>query len=118
MFQTIALLWGAMYPISYVKSKSTGKLKLFHIFSVVVAVIAPIGTSLVQLEDRFKTVGAPIITCLGSNMGHVFYTLSLPISLVNTMSVFLLILATWTLLKVSCISASNPLKFYNGQPYN
>ncbi len=72
----------------------------FHIFSVVVAVFIPLIPALRRLEDGFLGIGLPTFFCLGREKGYVYYTLSLPTSLIGVVSTTAVILAFWRILKV------------------
>lgn len=103
-FQSVALLWMAVFPRGYKLSKRAGHLKFLHFISVVICVVVPIITSLLQLEEGFETVGVPPLVCLGKNKDYVYYMISLPMSIIAVIPAATVIIAGWTLLTVSQIS--------------
>lgn len=97
------LLWALACPGSYTRSKEAGHLRLLHTLSVVVAVVIPIVASLIQLEVGFRRVGVPPVLCLGRDESYLYYSLSLPLSVVGVVPAVGLVIIGWTLIKVMLI---------------
>ena len=100
LLHAVFLFWGVAFPFSYRQLRVTKRIRYAHVISVLLAVILPLPGALVPLKDGFVSTRNPTLTCVGRNTDHVYYTLILPLSIVIGISSYLLLLTTWTILKV------------------
>ena len=96
-FWVVALLWVAVH---HARSKRPSHIRLLHILSVVLALVLPAVTTLVQLDVGFSGAGIPTLFCLARSDGFVFYTVSLALSLAGAVTAAGLVIVAWLCIKV------------------
>lgn len=98
-FHSASLFWGIRFPFHYRKYKQNGYLKYIHFSTVAIAVLVPLIPGLSQLSKGFVPTRFPISTCVGRSGSVYYYTLVLPVSILLGVTVSLLVLIYWTILK-------------------
>ena len=100
-FHSASLFWGIWFPFHYRKYKQNGYLKYIHFSTVAIAVLAPLIPGLSQLSKGFVQTRFPTSTCVGRSGSVYYYTLLLPVSILLGVTVSLLVLIYWTIVKVT-----------------
>lgn len=95
------IYWGMRYPFSYRMFKISGRIRYVHVISVILAVVAPLPGALIHLKDGYIITANPSVICAGRNTDYTYYTFILPLSVVLAITMCLLVLIFWTVLKVS-----------------
>ena len=103
-FHSASLFWGIRFPFHYRKYKQNGYLKYVNFSTVAIAVLAPLIPGLSQLSKGFVQTRFPTLICVGRSGSVYYYTLVLPTSILLGVTVSLLIIIYWTILKVTAIN--------------
>ena len=80
--------------------KTEGKLKYFHITTVLIALFFPTLPALINLRDGYTMADTPTTLCIGWNVAVIFFALVLPLSVLIAVATSTLIIMFWKILKV------------------
>lgn len=97
------------YPFNYRMFKLSGRIRYAHISSVILAVVVPLPAALVHLKGGYVITASPTLVCAGRNTDYNYYTFILPLSIILTITMCLLVLIFWTVLKVRDYASHNKL---------
>ena len=81
--------------------KAEGKLKYFHIATVLIALLFPTLPALINLRDGYIIADTPTTLCIGRNVDIIFFALVLPLCVLIAVATSALIIMFWKLLKVN-----------------
>ena len=96
----VFLLWAVLFPFSYRRLRTSGRMRYAHIISIILAVIIPLPAGLIHLGDGYSPTFSPVIVCAGRNRDYTYYTFVLPMSIIMCIASCLLLVIAWTIFKV------------------
>ena len=104
-FHVLGLCWGIVFPFHYRRFKVEGRIKYIHITSVILALAMalPAISALLHLIDGYSIGPGLIISnsvCGGRSRAITYFTTVLPLSVLSSMTMSVLVIMFWKLLKV------------------
>lgn len=104
-FHVLGLCWGIVFPFHYRRFKVEGRIKYIHITSVILALALPAISALLHLIDGYSIGPGLIIiisnsVCGGRSRAITYFTTVLPLSVLSSMTMSVLVIMFWKLLKV------------------
>jgi hypothetical protein len=99
-FHAISLCWAIVFPFHFRRMKTEGKLKYFHIVTVLIALLFPTLPALINLHDGYTMADTPTTICIGRNVDVIFLALVLPLCVLIAVAASALIITFWKILKV------------------
>ena len=99
-FHAISLCWAIVFPFHFRRMKAEGKLKYFHIVTVLIAMLFPTLPALINLRDGYIMADRPTTLCIGRNVDIIFFALVLPLCVLIAVAISALIIMFWKILKV------------------
>ena len=91
-------LWAIVSPFSYQRFKLSGRIRIAHIISVLLGLLVPLPTPLMQLVHGYIQYFS---FCIGNKRDYVYYTWLLPITISIGITTFMQIYIIWTIFKVN-----------------
>jgi hypothetical protein len=98
MIITLVIFWVITFPFHYERFKASGRLKYFHITSVVLVITLPAIPALALLRDGYHISRFPF--CTGRSLNTIFYGFVLPFSILSGTITTLMVVSSWSLFKV------------------
>ena len=77
-----------------------GKLKYFHITTVLMALFFPTLPALINLHEGYTMADTPTTLCIGRSVAVTFFALIFPLSILIAVATSALIIMFWKILKV------------------
>ena len=93
------LVWGVRHPFSYRNLKVTGRIRYAHIICVTLAVLIPLLASLVTLTEGYRINDDNPYVCSVGSLEFAYYSLIFPISILQAVTTFMLVVIFWTIFK-------------------
>ena len=112
-FHALGLCWIILFPFHYRRFKIECRIKYIHITTLIIGLVLPAIFALVPLTDGYTLSQSPTDSCLPRNMVIVYYTLTLPISILMAASSTGLLILFWTILKVPNSCRASTLLYLN-----
>ena len=100
VLDAVFFFWAIVAPFSYQQFKLSGRIRIAHIISVLLGLLVPLPTPLIQLVYGYTNYYAPVIYCIGYDGDYIYYTWLLPNSIIIGITTFLQIYIIWTIFKV------------------
>ena len=101
LFQSATFLWGVVWPYHYSVTKSSGRMKYYHISAVVISILSSL---VITVAVHFKGGYGISLTnsprCEGLNPDIVFYFFFLPIDIIVIVGILLLMITLWNIADV------------------
>ena len=95
------MLWVSVGVLPFHSTtKTEGRIKYIHAFSVVLGLVLPAIPALLHLIYGYSITIGPISVCVVRNIGVSYFTLTLPISILMAMATSSLVILFWKLFKV------------------
>ena len=99
-FHALGLCWSILFPFHYRRFKTEGRIKYIHIVTLIVGLVLPAIFALVPLTDGYTISPSPIDNCIARNTATIYYTITLPISILLAASSTGLVILFWKIFKV------------------
>ena len=93
------LVWGVRHPFSYRNLKVTGRIRYAHVICVTLAVLIPLLASLVTLTEGYRINDDSPYVCSVGSLEFAYYSLIFPISILQAVTTFMLVVIFWTIFK-------------------
>ena len=98
LFQSATFLWGVVWPYHYSVTKSSGRMKYYHISALVISILFPfVFTVTVHFNGGYGISLPDSPRCEGVNTDIVFYFLFLPMDIIIIASILLLVITLWNI---------------------
>ena len=108
LVHTAFLFWGVTFPLQYIELIINGKFRhVFHLATVILAILLPLETGLLQLINGYRRSFNPSVACIGRDNDYIYYTFILPLSIMFAVGSCLLVLIFWNMIKVSMHALNN-----------
>ena len=105
LFHSATFFWGVMWPYHYSVTRTTGRIKYFHIIVTLISIVLP---TIVVISIQFNGgYGLNVITpqkCDTRRAENILFGLLLPLDLIVITKVALLLITGW---KIADIVSSN-----------
>ena len=83
LFQSASFFWGVVWPYHYSVTKSSGRMKYYHISALVISILIPLVlTLIIQFNGGYGVILALSPRCGGLNPDIVFYSVLLPMDII------------------------------------
>ena len=101
LFQSASFFWGVVWPYHYSVTKSSGRMKYYHISALVISVFGPLVlTLIIQFNGGYGVIIALSPRCGGLNPDIVFYSVLLPMDIIVIVGILLLVITLWNIADV------------------
>ena len=93
VFQSASFFWGVVWPYHYSVTKSSGRMKYYHISAVVISILFRLVlTLIIQFNGGYGVILVLSPRCGGVNPDNVFYSFMLQIDIIVIVGNLLLVI--------------------------
>ena len=92
VLDAVFFFWAIVAPFSYQQFKISGRVRMVHIISVLLGLLVPLPTPLIEIVYGYTYYYSPLIICIGYGRDFLHYTWLFPISMQKGFQ--------WTLCKI------------------